>query len=124
MSYNNTKPIKIIKTIDEFDSLIKTNKSVICLFSASWCAPCQKLHPIMEETRLQVKTLAAGDPDKEKLLEDVAWVTVDVDESEDLCAQHNIESIPHVHLFINGTKHSDIVGPTKEQVVDLVMQIN
>ena len=113
--------IKSIKTQDELETIMKTNKPVLCLFSASWCAPCQKLHPIIEEIRLQTKTLAAGNVDKEKLLEDIAWVTVDVDQSEDLCAHYNIQSIPHLHLFINGKRHSNIVGPTKEQVVDLVM---
>ena len=78
----------------------------------------------MEEIRLQIKTLAAGDTAKEKLLENEAWVTVDVDEAEDLCAQHKIQSIPHIHLFSYGEKHSNVVGPTKEQFVDLVQSLS
>ena len=96
---------------------------MVCLFSASWCGPCKKLHPIIEDIRLQIKTSAAGDADKERLLENVAWVTVDVDKCEDLCAQHQIQSIPHLHLFTNGKRHRDVVGPTKEEVLNLLMPL-
>ena len=116
--------MKSIKTHDELENCIKSNAHVICLFSATWCGPCQKLHPIMEEIRLQTKTLAAGDTTKEKLLENVAWVTVDVDEAENLCAQHKIQSIPHVHFFSNGEKHSNVVSPTREQIVDFVQSLS
>lgn len=55
-------------------------------FGASWCSPCHRQRPIFERV--------AGWFDEEKPEISVAFVTVDVDENEQLPAQFKVKSVP------------------------------
>ena len=40
---------------EDFDSKIKSEPVTVVQFSASWCAPCQQLRPIMEKLSIEYK---------------------------------------------------------------------
>ena len=50
-----------IKSTDEnFDTLVKENKILICDFWASWCGPCLQIAPLLEQLSDEMKELVRG----------------------------------------------------------------
>ncbi len=79
-----------------FSDVIATG-TVLVDFSAEWCGPCRMLAPILE-------MLADQMGDRVKI------VTVDVDQSQSLALQYDINSVPTLLLFKDGKLRETIVG--------------
>lgn len=75
---------------------------VVKRFTASWCAPCRTLAPIMVGIQIQNPS--------------VKFEIIDVDENEQLAAQYGIRSVPTVILEKNGEIVETIMGARPEQV--------
>lgn len=75
------------------DVVLKSSEPVLVDFNATWCPPCQALHPILEEM--------AGD---------YKIVTVDVDEEDILAAQYDVSTIPCLVFFRDGKEYDRRVG--------------
>jgi thioredoxin 1 len=90
--------VKIIEgTSENFESeVLKSEIPVLVDFNATWCPPCQALHPILEQM--------AEDSDDYKI------VTVDVDAENALAAAHEVSSIPCVVIYKNGQETDRRVG--------------
>jgi Thioredoxin domain-containing protein len=76
--------------------VLESDLPVLVDFNASWCPPCQALHPVLEEM--------ANDSDEYKI------VTVDVDEEQILAGDFEVSSIPCLIAFINGKEVDRRVG--------------
>ena len=74
---------------EEFDLLVKGEKTVFCDFWASWCGPCRMLAPVFESVA-------------EKYGDRAEFVKVNVDEEEALAVQYGIASIPNVLAIKDG----------------------
>ena len=93
-----SKNIKHFSSNDSFDKeVIEPSKTspVMVDFFATWCGPCKKLSPLLEE---------ASNKHGFKL------VIIDVDQNNDLANEYNINSIPHIFLFHKGSKVMDFKG--------------
>ncbi|AOT03263.1 thioredoxin [Arthrobacter sp. U41] len=77
--------------------VLKSVKPVIVDFWASWCAPCIRLSPVLEQ-------LAEDCADK------VDVVKVNVDENPETASEFGITSIPAVYLFKDGQQKISVVG--------------
>jgi thioredoxin 1 len=62
-------------------------------FGADWCAPCKKLHPILEKLSSKIKVF-----------------TVDIDSENELASEFNIKSVPAMILFHEGKPMADENG--------------
>ncbi|WP_437775266.1 thioredoxin [Sorangium sp. So ce1097] len=84
--------------------VLETDTPVLVDFSASWCAPCKRLAPIVdeiaEETAGQVKV-----------------VKLDVDESPAAAKQFDIRGLPTVVAFQNGEPVKRHVGLTNKKTL-------
>ena len=96
----------------EFSGLLQEDKLLVVDFYATWCGPCKKLSPTLDEV-------------SEELGEQVNIVKVDVDESEDLAMDYGIRSVPTVLFFKNGQQVDKFVGalPTSEIVAKIQAQL-
>ncbi len=86
--------MKIINE-NEFDSTVEKGLVLVDFF-ANWCGPCKMLSPILEKLSTEY--------------EDVEIVKVDIDKSQQLALQHQVQSIPTLLLFKDGKIVSRNVG--------------
>jgi len=70
-------------------------------FSATWCGPCKTFKPIMNEI--------AGDGYSVQF--------IDIDQSQDLAAKHNVRSVPTTVIEENGIEVDRIIGSVSKQQI-------
>jgi thioredoxin 1 len=86
-----------MKTLSE---MIQSDKPVLVDFSAEWCGPCKMMAPVLKELKKDVK-------------EDVTILKVDIDKNPLVAQQYNVQSVPTLIIFQNGTikwRQSGVVG--------------
>lgn len=98
---------RLINSTD-FPALVQDDKLLVVDFFATWCAPCKKLSPTLDEV-------------SEEFGDRVNIVKVDVDESEDLAMTYGIRSVPTVLFFKNGQQVDKFVGALpKSEIVSKI----
>ena len=75
--------------MEKFNEMINGEQLTLVDFFATWCGPCQMMHPILEQL-------------KEKMGDDIRILKVDVDKNEALSMQYRIQSVPTLMLFKKG----------------------
>ena len=70
-------------------------------FSATWCGPCKTFKPIMNEI----------------VGEGYSVQFIDIDQSQDLAAKHNVRSVPTTVIEENGMEVDRIIGSVSKQQV-------
>jgi thioredoxin 1 len=99
-----------ISTIDEFQSLIDGNDTVLFDFWAAWCGPCRMFAPVFEQA-------AADHPD-------VVFAKVDTEVAQELAGALRIMSIPTLMAFRGGVLVFDQPGALPAHVFsDLVGKV-
>jgi thioredoxin 1 len=73
----------------DFAKLLQTNKLVLVDFMAPWCAPCQKMKPILAQ-------FARDHADTVQL------VQIDYDQNRTLCQSLNVSELPTLKAYRNG----------------------
>ena len=87
----------VVLTNDNFESeVLKADKPVLVDFWATWCGPCQKQGPIVEEISEE--------------RDDIKVCKLDVDEASDVAEKFSIMSIPTVIAFKDGEVIGKSVG--------------
>jgi thioredoxin 1 len=72
--------------MEKFNEMINDEQLTLVDFFATWCGPCNMMHPILEQL-------------KEKMGDDIRILKVDVDKNEALSMQYRIQSVPTLMLF-------------------------
>ena len=95
-------------TSENFESVVlKSDKTVLLDFWASWCGPCMMMSPIIDEIAEENENIVVG--------------KVNVDEQGDLAAEFGIMSIPTFMIFKNGEAVDTVVGTrSKEDILALL----
>ena len=84
-------------TSENFEKeVLQSDVPVLVDFNASWCPPCQALHPILED-------LADG-------ATNFKIVNVDIDAEPSLSAEYDVSSIPCLVFFRDGEEYERRVG--------------
>ena len=78
------------------NEVLKLEKKVLVDFNAEWCGPCKMLAPVLEEMS--------------ETNDSVKFVSINVDENQDLASEFNIMSIPCLVLIENGKEVKRSVG--------------
>lgn len=86
--------MKILKS-EEFDSVIASG-TVFVDFFAVWCGPCKMISPVLEK-------LSGEYPN-------IEFVKVDVDQSPEIAARYQVQSIPTLIMFKDGQMVERQVG--------------
>jgi thioredoxin 1 len=81
----------------EFDELLTYEGPVIIDFTASWCGPCRKIAPCMEQLAEEYEGR-------------VKVVKLDIDKNKINAKKFGIKSIPAVLIFKGGELVENLVG--------------
>ncbi|MBQ8170627.1 MAG: thioredoxin [Oscillospiraceae bacterium] len=96
-------------TSENFEEIVlKSDKTVLVDFWASWCAPCMMLSHVIAEIAEETEGK-------------VIVGKVNVDEENELSMQYGISSIPTILVFRNGKIVNAAVGlRTKEHILEML----
>ena len=89
----------MVITNDNFESVMNSGKPVVLDFWATWCGPCKKIAPMIEELA-------------EQYADQVIVGKVDVEENDDISFKYGIRNIPTVLFIKDGQVVDKIVGAT------------
>ncbi len=93
-----------MKTLSE---MIHSDKPVLVDFSAEWCGPCKMMAPVLKDLKKDVK-------------ENVTILKVDIDKNPQAAQLYNVQSVPTLIIFQNGTikwRQSGVVSSRELQQV-------
>ena len=100
-----------LKDLDRvLDTCVAEKKMLVVDCYATWCGPCKKLTPVLEELNNE--------------LDDVTFVKVNVGESDEFADLYQITSIPTLKYYVNGRDVETTKGAlSKEQVLDKINDV-
>lgn len=75
--------------MESFDEIISSERLTLVDFYATWCGPCQMMHPVLEEL-------------KDMLGDTIRIIKLNVDKNEGLAQRYSVRSVPTLMLFRNG----------------------
>ena len=88
--------------------VLKSEQPVLVDFFATWCHPCRKLAPIVEEIA-------------EDYAGRVKVAKLNIDEARSVAIKYGVSSIPTLILFKNGEPAHRIVGYVPKQDVEKLL---
>ena len=104
-------PIVAVTDTNFENEVLHSQSPVLVDFSATWCGPCKRLEPIVDQ-------IATEYGDRIKV------VKVDVDEARQTAARFAILSVPTLMFFRNGQVKDQFVGLlTKQALADRVEKV-
>lgn len=75
--------------MEHFNDIIKGDQLTLVDFFATWCGPCKRMHPVLEQL-------------KHEMGDSIRIIKLDVDKNEVLAQQYRIQSVPTLMLFKSG----------------------
>lgn len=92
---------------NNFEEVLKSEKTVLLDFFASWCGPCRMLSPVIDGIAEENPQLLVG--------------KINVDEEEELAMQFGVTSIPTLVVIKNGKIVNQSAGALpKQQILQLL----
>ena len=89
--------MEINVTKENFETeVLKSEKTVLLDFWASWCGPCKMIAPYLSEIAEEIDDIVVG--------------KINVDEQQELASLFKIQSIPALFLVKNGQIVNQTVG--------------
>ena len=98
-------PVMELNSSNFGEALLK-NKLLLVDFWAEWCGPCKSMHPIFSRMA--------------KKYDHVRFARVNVDNSQDIAAKFNVQSIPTFIMFKNGENVQQMVGAVGEPGIHMI----
>ncbi|QHO11751.1 hypothetical protein HN873_051342 [Arachis hypogaea] len=89
-----------------FDASKLTNKLMVIDFTATWCAPCKSMDPIIQEFAYKYTQ--------------VEFIKIDVDELMGVSQEFQVQAMPTFVLIKKGKVVDKVVGARKDQLQKLI----
>lgn len=86
---SDTPFLSLYTMAEQFNEIIKGGQLVLVDFFATWCVPCKRMHPVLEQL-------------KEQLGDNIRILKLDIDKNQALSATYRVQSVPTLMLFRNG----------------------
>lgn len=102
-----TKEVNV--TVENYDEVMGKGLPVMLDFYATWCGPCKKIAPYLEELAEQYDG-------------QVIVGRCDIEENNDLAVRFGIRNIPTVIYFKDGAVQDKMVGAAPKAVFEEKLQ--
>ena len=90
------------------EEVLKTEKTVLIDFWASWCGPCKMMSPVID-------SIAEEEGNTVKVCK------INIDEEQNLAVKYNVMSIPTFIVLKNGKEVARSVGvQDKNEIIDML----
>ncbi|MBP5770739.1 MAG: thioredoxin [Bacteroidaceae bacterium] len=96
-------------TDSSFDALVNEGKPMVVDFWATWCGPCKKIGPYIEELA-------------EKYADQAIIGKVDVDENDELAIRFGVRNIPTILFIRNGEVVDKQIGAAPKAALEAKLQ--
>jgi len=100
--------VKHVTSKDEFAATVKGNSVVVVDFYATWCGPCKRIAPAVEQM-------------SEKY-QNVIFIKVDVDELEDVAKAEAITAMPTFRVYKGGKSIDELVGASTDKLEAMIVK--
>jgi thioredoxin 1 len=101
-----------ILNFQQFEELLGQNKYVIVKFSAEWCGPCKRIHPLYESKCEEYSNVC------------FTHVDVDHDEVKEICEKYSIKGMPTFILFENDVEIYRFSGAKNEELNKMLSMVS
>lgn len=89
------------------EEVLKSDKTVLIDFWASWCGPCRMMSPVIDSIAEEVS--------------DVKVCKINIDEEQNLAVKYNVMSIPTFIVIRNGEETARSVGvQDKSEILNMI----
>ncbi len=88
---------KIVNEENFEEEVIKSDLPVIADFNATWCGPCRKLAPVVDE----IEEMLAGR---------AKFVSIDADTNRDILIKYSVGGLPTLMVFKSGEPVERMTG--------------
>jgi len=92
-------------TRQEFIEYLKKNQHCIVKFTATWCKPCQRAKPIVNNLFEQSKQY-------------LDLIIVDADTGTDLCSYLKVKAFPTFYSYVSGEPAESMIGSDPNTILD------
>ncbi len=100
----STANVTLVNQAQFASEIAQTNRPVVVDFYATWCGPCKRLSPILDDL--------AG-----PLTNQINFLKVDVDQSPELAQRYAVEGVPTLLFLRNGKELDRQVGLTSKEAL-------
>ena len=91
--------------------VLKSDKTVLVDFWATWCGPCQMIAPVVEDIANEYQGK-------------IKVAKVNVDDEQELAINYGVMSIPTLIFFKNGNPVKEVVGfHSKSELEEIINEI-
>jgi thioredoxin 1 len=104
----SSENVHVFNDLNWDQEVLTANETVLVDFTATWCGPCKRLSPVVDEIANETKgRIKVG--------------KLDIDESPMTAAKYAVRGVPTLMVFKSGERTGQHVGlATKQKILALV----